>query len=102
MATKSDTETLIKIRTDITEPSMYKVIYLNDDVTTLEFVIGSLIDHFEYDEQNAYDITVNIHEQGSAVVATLPYEIAEQKGVEITLDARQHGYPLQVKLEAAS
>jgi ATP-dependent Clp protease adapter protein ClpS len=33
------------------------------------------------------------------VVATLPYEIAEQKGIEITVKARAEGYPLQIKLE---
>jgi ATP-dependent Clp protease adapter protein ClpS len=36
---------------------------------------------------------------GSAVVAVLPYEIAEQKGIEITVDARNEGFPLQIKLE---
>jgi ATP-dependent Clp protease adapter protein ClpS len=45
------------------------------------------------------DITYDIHENGSAVVAVLPYEIAEQKGVEITMAARSQNYPLQVKLE---
>jgi ATP-dependent Clp protease adapter protein ClpS len=43
---------------------------------------------------------VNIHDQGSAVVAVLPYEIAEQKGIEVTLDARAQGYPLLIKIEA--
>jgi ATP-dependent Clp protease adapter protein ClpS len=33
------------------------------------------------------------------VVAVLPYELAEQKGVEITVQARGEGYPLQIKLE---
>jgi ATP-dependent Clp protease adapter protein ClpS len=42
---------------------------------------------------------VDIHEDGSAVVAILPYELAEQKGIEVTVDARGAGYPLQVKLE---
>jgi ATP-dependent Clp protease adapter protein ClpS len=42
---------------------------------------------------------MDIHESGSAVVAILPYEIAEQKGIEITISARTEGYPLQIKLE---
>ena len=42
---------------------------------------------------------MDIHESGSAVVAVLPYEIAEQKGIEITISARSAGYPLQLKLE---
>jgi len=42
-----------------------------------------------------------IHEEGSGIVATLPYEMAEQKGIEATLLARNNGFPLSVKLEQA-
>ena len=45
-------------------------------------------------------ITEDIHSGGSAVVAVLPYEIAEQKGIEVTVEARNQGYPLQVKIES--
>jgi ATP-dependent Clp protease adapter protein ClpS len=45
-------------------------------------------------------LTENFHQQGSAIVAVLPYEIAEQRGIEVTLDARSQGFPLQVKVEA--
>ena len=45
-------------------------------------------------------LTLDIHNAGSAVVAVLPYEIAEQKGIEVTVSARSRGYPLQVKVEA--
>ena len=75
---------------------------MNDDVTSMEFVITSLIDYFEYTADTASSITQNIHQEGSAVVAILPYEIAEQKGIEVTLEARSQGYPLQVKVEADS
>lgn len=78
---------------------MFKVIYLNDDRTTSEFVVTSLIDHFEYTVDTAETITMDIHDSGSAVVAVLPYEVAEQKGIEITVSARSEGYPLQIKLE---
>jgi ATP-dependent Clp protease adapter protein ClpS len=44
-------------------------------------------------------ITQDIHSAGSAVVAVLPYEVAEQKGIEVTVHARTNNYPLQVKLE---
>lgn len=73
---------------------------MNDNVTSMEFVINSLIDYFEYTADTASTITENIHNEGSAVVAILPYEIAEQKGIEVTLEARNQGYPLQVKVEA--
>lgn len=95
-----DIRAKIKPNLKLEEPSMYKVIYINDDITTMEFVVESLIEFFEYTEETAVKITNNIHESGSAVVAVLPYEIAEQKGIEITLEARNRGYPLQIKIES--
>lgn len=99
----TDTDTKIapkvKTRTNIVEPSRYNVIYLNDDVTTQEFVIETLVVVFNYSHLEASDLTDKIHEAGSAVVATLPYEMAEQKGIEVTLLARNHGFPLAVKVE---
>lgn len=98
----SKTETKVKIKPNLAlqEPPLYKIIYINDDVTTMEFVVTSLIDYFDYTQDTAMSITHNIHEEGSAVVAILPYEIAEQKGIEVTLEARSQGFPLQVKVEA--
>jgi ATP-dependent Clp protease adaptor protein ClpS len=78
---------------------MFKVIYINDDQTPMEFVVTSLIEYFDYTVTTAEKITVDIHESGSSVVAVLPYELAEQKGIEITVNARSEGYPLQIKLE---
>ena len=83
----------------IKPPSMYKVIYVNDTVTTMEFVVESLVAVFGYQRSAAEDIMMVIHEEGSAVVAVLPYELAEQKGVEVTVLARNNGFPLTVKLE---
>lgn len=90
-----------KVQTDIKvqEPPMFKVIYVNDEKTSVEFVIESLIEHFDYDSKGAEHITLDIHNNGSATVAVLPYEIAEQKGVEVTVSARTEGYPLMVKIE---
>jgi ATP-dependent Clp protease adapter protein ClpS len=42
---------------------------------------------------------MDIHEEGAATVAVLPYEIAEQKGIEVTVSARAQDFPLQIKLE---
>jgi len=95
----ADTTTKIAVREDIKEPPMFKLIYLNDNQTSMDFVIESLVDIFEYSPVTAEKITFDIHEDGSAVVAVLPYEIAEQKGIEVTVSARASGYPLQVKLE---
>jgi len=95
----ADTTTKIAVREDIKEPPMFKLIYLNDNQTSMDFVIESLVDIFEYSPVTAEKITFDIEEDGSAVVAVLPYEIAEQKGIEVTVSARASGYPLQVKLE---
>lgn len=94
-----DTFTSLQVRTDLKEPSMFKLIYLNDSQTSMEFVIESLVELFDYNPNTAERLTMDIHEEGSAVVAVLPYEMAEQKGIEVTVSARSNGYPLQVKLE---
>ena len=92
----------IKPNMAIKEPPLFKIIYLNDDRTSMEFVVTTLIDYFSYNTDTATQITMDIHDKGSAVVAILPYEIAEQKGIEVTLEARAQGFPLQVKVEAES
>ena len=97
--TDTSTSTRTRTRIDVTEPAMFRVIYINDDKTSMEFVITTLVEHFDYTPVTAERITINIHEAGSAVVAVLPYEVAEQKGVEITVEARSQNYPLQIKLE---
>lgn len=100
---KTKTETLIRERiepkTNLIEPLNYRVIYINDETTTQEFVIETLKVIFNYDEGSAEALTMKVHDEGSAVVAVLPYEIAEQKGIEATLLARNNGFPLQVKIE---
>lgn len=97
----TQTETKSRTRTQemVQEPPRFKVIYINDNQTSIEFVIESLMEYFDYTAETAAQITVDIHETGSAVVAVLPYEIAEQKGIEVTVNARAQSYPLQIKLE---
>jgi ATP-dependent Clp protease adaptor protein ClpS len=99
MATTTDNEVVTKVNTEVTEPPMFKLIYLNDNTTTVDFVVHSLIDIFDYSPITAEKLTTDIHESGSAVVAVLPFEMAEQKGIEVTVFARSNGMPLQVKLE---
>lgn len=89
----------IKPKEDIPEPIRYNVIFINDEVTTQEFVIETLVVIFNYDQLAAKELTEKIHTDGSGVVATLPFEMAEQKGVEVTMLARNNGFPLVVKLE---
>lgn len=97
---KTEVRTKIKPNLKLSEPSLFKVLYINDDVTTMDFVVTSLMEYFDYTEETSIKITEDIHEKGSAVVAVLPFEIAEQKGIEITLEARRQGFPLQIKIES--
>ena len=99
MTVATDQQQKIAIRQDLVPPSQYRVIFLNDDVTTQEFVVEILMGVFHYGEANARDVTLAIHQQGAATVAILPYELAEQKALETTALARTNGYPLNVKLE---
>jgi ATP-dependent Clp protease adaptor protein ClpS len=82
------------------EPKKYKVVFLNDDKTPMEFVIEVLMNIFNHDDQSSHELTIKIHTEGSAVVGVYPFEIAEQKGIETTQLARQAGYPLNVKIES--
>jgi ATP-dependent Clp protease adapter protein ClpS len=61
--------TISKIKVDhlIKEPPMFKVIYLNDNQTTVEFVIETLIEFFNYKTDTALQITKNITEQNSKI-----------------------------------
>ena len=93
------TETREKIK--IEEPAKYDVIFLNDEVTTYDFVIKVLKQIFHKTDEQAIALTKHIHEKGSGVVGTYLYEIAEQKGIETTVLARDEGYPLQVKVQKA-
>ena len=96
-----DTDVLIdeKVKVVTTEPEKYRVILLNDDVTPMDFVINILVSIFKHSTDTAKDLTLKIHKEGSAIVGVYTYEIAEQKGIEATNASRQHGFPLQVKIE---
>ena len=95
-------QTLTKEKIKIEEPSKYNVIFLNDEITTFEFVVKVLTQIFNKTTDQAIALTKQIHEQGKGIVGTYIYEIAEQKGIETTLLAREEGYPLQVKVQKHS
>ena len=96
---QQDVITRVDINHSLKEPPLFKVIYLNDDGTTMEFVVNSLMNFFDYTPDTAVKITQDIHEAGSAIVAVLPYEIAEQKGIEVTMSARTENMPLRIQIE---
>ncbi len=88
-----------KIEKEIKEPEFYKVVFLNDEQTPVEFVIDILQDIFGHSEKTAEAITLTVHNEGSGIVGVYTYEIAEQKGIETVKNARASGFPLQVKVE---
>ena len=88
-----------KIKQKIEEPRRWKVIFLNDDHTPVEFVISTLTEIFRHTQEVAKKITLEIHNEGSGIAGVYSYEIAEVKSVETTSLARANGFPLQVKLE---
>ena len=95
----TEIKTLVKEKIKIEEPSMYDVIFLNDNITTTEFVVKALKMIFNKTQEQAESIMKYIHEHGEGVVGTFVHEVAEQKGIETTLLARQEGFPLQVKVK---
>ena len=97
--TKNQTTLKIEPRLNLSEPVHFRVVFINDEVTSMEFIIEILKSIFHYGEDEAHARTMQIHEQGSGVVGVYPFEIAEQKGIETTVLARNNGFPLQVKLE---
>ena len=98
----AEAATVTRTKKAVKEPPLYRVIYINDNTTTMEFVVGSLVEFFDYTIETATQLTISIHEHGQATVAVLPFEIAEQKGTEVTDSARLNEFPLQVKLEPDS
>jgi ATP-dependent Clp protease adaptor protein ClpS len=89
----------IAVRTNVAPPPDYRVIFVNDNTTTVEFVMEILMSLFSYTPEDAKNLTVKIHDEGAAVVAIMPYELAEQKAIETTAIARSNGFPLNVKIE---
>ena len=88
-----------KIKVKVSEPKRWKVIFLNDDQTPMDFVVSLLTEIFKHTEASARDLTVTVHETGAAIVGIYSFEIAEAKAVEATQLARTNGFPLQIKLE---
>lgn len=88
-----------KIKKQDSEPPKYKVVFLNDNVTPVEWVVTVLTDIFKHSSDTAEKITLTIHTEGSGVAGIYTYEIAEQKTIEATNASRNHGFPLQIKME---
>ncbi len=88
-----------KIKLRVAEPTQWKVIFLNDDFTPIDFVESLLIETFNHSVDSANTVTMQVHESGSGVAGLYSFEIAEAKAVEATNLARVSAFPLQIKLE---
>ena len=84
---------------EVKEPSKYKVFLLNDDYSTMDFVIEVLVKVFRKDQKSAYDIMLEVHNNGKAVCGIYPKEIASTKVAQVSSMARDAGFPLKAKME---
>ena len=80
-------------------PKHYKVIFHNDDFTTMEFVVKVLVDVFYKSESEATVIMLTVHEQGKAVVGIYSYDMAVSMTNRATAMAKAEGYPLRITYE---
>ena len=83
------------------EPELYKVVLLNDDYSSMDFVILVLESVFQKSPAEAYRIMMQVHVNGRGIAGVYPWEIAETKVVTVTTMAREAGYPLRATTEAA-
>ncbi|AGW15153.1 ATP-dependent Clp protease adapter ClpS [Megalodesulfovibrio gigas] len=91
----------VHLEDNIQEPRRYKVLLLNDDYTTMEFVVRILREVFKKSEAEATRIMRMVHELGKGVCGVYPAEIAETKVSVVHARARSEGFPLRCTMEEA-
>jgi ATP-dependent Clp protease adaptor protein ClpS len=82
-------------------PKMYKVLLLNDDYSTMEFVISVLEGIFQKGPAEAFRLMMQVHTQGQAPCGTYTFEVAETKVDTVREMAQSEGFPLQARIEEA-
>jgi len=80
-------------------PKQYRVILLNDDYTSMEFVVEILMEIFHKSASQSESIMLQIHNNGSGICGIYSYEIAETKAAQVHKRARDNGFPLKAVLE---
>ena len=80
-------------------PPEKKVVFFNDDFTTMVFVVDVLISIFNKPEEEAESIMLKVHKEGQAIVGTYTYDIAVSRANLTKQLARKNGFPLRVEVE---
>jgi ATP-dependent Clp protease adaptor protein ClpS len=96
-ASKGDT--LVLVGHKIKEPGRARVILLNDDYTTMNFVVLVLMEIFHKSHAEARSIMLNVHKKGRGECGVYPVEVAETKVGQVHSRARSDGFPLRCILE---
>lgn len=84
---------------DLVEPPLYKVFLLNDDYTTMDFVVQVLMDIFDKSFEEATRIMLHVHHNGRGLAGIYPKEIAETKVHQVRVRAQANGFPLRAEME---
>jgi ATP-dependent Clp protease adaptor protein ClpS len=96
---RKDEDVDIEERQKTAVPKRYKVIFHNDDYTTMEYVVEVLRRFFHKSETEALHIMLTVHKRGRAIAAVYPRDVAETKVAEVMRDARERGHPLLLTTE---
>jgi ATP-dependent Clp protease adaptor protein ClpS len=97
--TKGGTETASKDKVRLKEPKLCRVLLLNDDYTTMDFVVAILESIFHKSPAEAVRIMLSVHNRGQGVCGVYPRQIAEAKVDLVHKRARSEGFPLRCALE---
>ena len=101
MTPPSKDETDLLLHNEVREPSMYKVLMLNDDYTPMDFVVNVLQSFFSKSHEESTDIMLTIHHKGLGICGVYPFEVATTKAGQVNDFARSHQHPLKCTLEKA-
>ncbi|EAH8787497.1 ATP-dependent Clp protease adaptor ClpS [Campylobacter jejuni] len=86
-------------KSKLQEPKMFKVVLLNDNVTTMDFVIEILMNIFHHDFETASKIMLEVHLNGSGICGVYTQEIALSKQKKVSDAAKLANFPLQTRVE---
>ena len=82
-------------------PSMWNIVFYNDDYTPIAFVEFVLKTVFHISTLDALALTLAVHTKGKGIAGTYTFEVAEQKQCEVLLMAKVEEHPLRVEVEQA-